>query len=185
MDAKGRLWFGSMDDGENEPSGRLYRFDQGGLKRMDEGYVITNGPAFSPDGRTLYHTDTLKKIIYAFDMDGEGALSAKRILVRIEDGVGYPDGTVVDAEGCLWIGLFLGWAARRYSPAGALLQEVRFPTANITKLAFGGPDIRTVFATTARKGLDAAALEAQPAAGGLFRFEAEVPGLPQHEVDFV
>jgi sugar lactone lactonase YvrE len=179
VDPQGRLWFGSMDDGESQPGGQLYRFHRGSLAPMDSGYVITNGPAISPDGRTLYHTDTLQKRIYAFDLGVDGSLANKRLFVTIEEGAGYPDGPVVDAEGCLWTGLFDGWAARRYAPSGQFLESVSFPTANITKLAFAGPDLTTVYATTASKGLDAAALAAQPLAGGLFQFQAQVPGQPQ------
>ena len=181
VDARGRLWFGSMDDAECDPTGMLYRFDRQGLKAMDAGYVITNGPAFSPDGRIFYHTDTLAKTIYAFDLQDDGGISGKRVFARIEDGAGYPDGSVVDMEGCLWTGLFGGWAARRYSPAGALLSTVRFPVSNVTKLAFDGA---TVYATTAWKGLDAAARKSQPLAGGLFRFEVETPGQAQREVEY-
>ena len=179
VDSSGRLWFGSMDDGEIQASGMLYRLHRGNLTAMDSGYVITNGPAFSPDGRTLYHTDTLKRCIYAFDLGEDGALANKRVFVTIEDGAGYPDGSVVDSQACLWIGLFGGWEARRYAPNGRLLQRLAFPTANVTKLAFGGENLTTVYATTARKGLDANALAAQPLAGGIFRFEATVPGQPQ------
>src|SRR5258706_4319875 len=179
VDRKGQLWFGSMDDGEGRPSGMLYRFCRGSLAPMDSGYVITNGPAFSPDGGTLYHTDTLEKRIYAFDLREDGSLANKRLFVTIEEGAGYPDGSSVDSEGCVWTGLFGGWAARRYSPSGALLDSVSFPVANVTKLAFGGADLKTVYATTARKGLDANSLAAQPLAGGLFRFQASVPGQPQ------
>jgi len=181
VDANGRLWFGSMDDAERDPTGRLYCFGREGLKAMDAGYVITNGPAFSPDGRILYHTDTLAKIIYAFDLKNDGEISGKRIFARIEDGAGYPDGSVVDMEGCLWTGLFGGWAARRYSLKGELLSIVRFPVSNVTKLAFDGT---TVYATTAWKGLDAAARDVQPLAGGLFQFEVETPGQAQKEVNY-
>jgi len=180
VDSRGRLWFGSMDDGEQNPSGALYRLDQSGLCVMDSGYIITNGPAISPDGRTLYHTDTLQKRIHAFDLGMDGSLSGKRVFAAIEDGAGYPDGPVVDSQGCLWTGLFGGWGVRRYSPQGALLVCVSFPVANVTKLAFGGADLTTVYATTARKGLNAAALAAQPLAGGLFCFQAGTPGQPQH-----
>jgi sugar lactone lactonase YvrE len=179
VDPLGRLWFGSMDDAEKDPSGVLYCLDPGGPKAMDQGYVITNGPAFSPDGRTLYHTDTLERLIYRFDVSEDGTLSNKRIFARIEDGAGYPDGPTVDAESCLWTGLFGGWAARRYAPDGRLLSEVRFPVANVTKLAFAGT---TAYATTAWKGLDKAARSAQPLAGGLFRFEVKIPGLPQKPI---
>ena len=174
VDTKGRLWFGSMDDGETSPSGKLYRLYRGELSAMDAGYIITNGPAFSPDGRVLYHTDTLARRIYAFDLDPDGGLANKRIFAQIEDG--YPDGPIVDQEGCVWTGLFGGWGVRRYSPQGRLEHTVPFPVANVTKLAFGGPELKTVYATTARKGLDAAALAAQPLAGGLFCFAADTPG---------
>ena len=179
VDGSGRLWFGSMDDDEKASSGMLYRFHRGSLSPMDSGYIITNGPAFSPDGATLYHTDTLERRIYAFDLREDGSLANKRVFVTIEQGAGFPDGPVVDSEGCLWTGLFGGWSARRYAPDGRLLENVAFPVANITKLAFGGPNLTTVYATTARKGLDAAALADQPEAGGLFCFEAKVPGQPQ------
>ncbi|WP_068875578.1 MULTISPECIES: SMP-30/gluconolactonase/LRE family protein [unclassified Phenylobacterium] len=182
VDARGRLWFGSMHDGETDLTGALYRLDERGLRRMDDGYCITNGPAVSPDGRTLYHTDTLQRVLYAFDLAPDGSLSNKRVFARIEDGAGYPDGPTVDAEGCVWTGLFAGWGARRYSPKGEQIGFVRLPVANVTKIAFGGPDLKTVYATTAWKGLSPAEREAQPLAGGLFRFDVDTPGLPQHDV---
>jgi sugar lactone lactonase YvrE len=179
VDAGGHLWFGSMDDAEELPSGVLYRFDGASVRRMDDGYVITNGPATSPDGRTLYHTDTLAKRIYAFDRAADGSLSDKRVFVEIGDG-GYPDGMAVDADGNLWVATFGGWRIDRFDAGGRKIGEVRFPCANVTKLAFGGADLRTVYATTARKGLSAEALDAQPFAGAVFTFRCETPGLPQH-----
>ncbi|EGX99885.1 gluconolactonase [Nitrospirillum viridazoti Y2] len=183
VDAQGRLWFGSMDDAEEGPTGALYSWT-GTLKRHVDGIVITNGPCTSPDGRIFYHTDTLGKTITAYDLSADGALDNGRLLITIEDGAGWPDGTVVDAEGCLWVGLFGGWAARRYSPAGELLQVVRFPCANITKLAFGGDDRLDLYATTAAKGLSDDDRAAQPLAGGLFHFRATVPGLPPAEIAY-
>jgi sugar lactone lactonase YvrE len=176
-DPPGRLWFGTMDNGETDPTGSLYRLDPDGPRAVDTGICITNGPCFSPDGRTLYHTDTRERTIYAFDLDPAGRVSNKRPWVVIEEGAGYPDGSVTDSEGCVWIGLYAGWAARRYSPEGRLISTVRFPCANITKLAFAGPDRKTVYATTASKGLDDRARAEQPLAGGLFRFHSDVPGL--------
>lgn len=178
VDAQGMLWFGSMDDAEEAPSGALYRFDGAGAARMDAEYIITNGPAVSPDGRTLYHTDTLAKRIYAFDLAADGSLSDKRLFVELKDG-GYPDGMAVDADGHLWVATFGGWRIDRFDAAGAKVGEVRFPCANVTKLAFGGEDLRTVYATTARKGLSSEELAAQPLAGALFSFRVETPGLPQ------
>ena len=178
-DPAGRIWFGSMDDGEAADTGRFYRFERGTI--ADAGLPpvsITNGPALSPDGRRLYHTDTLGKVIHVCDVAEDGTLSNSRPFVRFGPDEGYPDGPIVDSEGCLWTGLFAGWEARRYSPDGGWIESVRFPVSNITKLAFGGPDLRTVYATTAAKGLSARSLEAQPEAGNLFAFRADVAGAP-------
>lgn len=180
VDPQGRLWFGTMDDNEADASGRLYRLDRQGCH--DTGLppiVITNGPALSPDGRFIYPVDTLTRRILRAEVDADGRLGSVTIFAEIEDGAGYPDGAICDAEGCIWIGLFGGWSARRYAPSGALLQTVSFPVANITKIAFGGPDLRTAYATTARKGLDQSALDAQPLAGGLFAFDPGISGIPQ------
>jgi sugar lactone lactonase YvrE len=180
VDSAGRLWFGSMDNWEESPTGALYRLDQRGAVAVDRDYIITNGPAVSPDSGTLYHTDTLARTIHAFDLDADGSLSNRRTFATIEDGAGYPDGLAVDAEGGVWTGLFGGHAARRYSVDGHLTAAVAFPCANVTSLTFGGSDLCTVYATTARKGLGLEQLAAEPLAGGLFAFRADTPGLPQH-----
>jgi len=180
-DHRGRLWFGTMDDAEENPTGSLYRRERDILKKQDDNYVITNGPAMSPDGKTLYHTDTLLRTVYAFDVDAAGNLSGKRPFTII-DGSGYPDGMAVDAEGCLWIALFGGWRIERFLPSGELIGVLPFPCANITKLAFGGADLQTVHVTTAWKGLSSAERLQQPLAGGLFSFRADTPGLAQHYI---
>lgn len=180
VDRAGGVWFGSMDDTEESATGLIYRYFRGMLHAAPLAPVtITNGPAVSPDGRTLYHVDTLGGVIHAVALEGD-EIGAARIFARIDAADGYPDGPTVDAEGCVWIGLFGGWGVRRYDPDGALIGTVRLPVANVTKIAFGGDDRRTAFATTARKGLDAAALAAQPLAGDLFAFDAGVAGLPGH-----
>lgn len=174
---EGELWFGSMDDHESDPSGALYRLDRDGrCVVLDKGYIIGNGPAFSPDGRVFYHTATSRKTVFAFDRPQPHTLTGKRLFAQIEDGAGHPDGTAVDAEGCVWIALYGGWGVRRYSPKGELLTTVRLPCANVTKIAFGGPDLRTAYVTTAWKGLQPQQRAAQPLAGDLFSFEAPAPG---------
>ncbi len=207
VDHHGRLWFGSMDDDEEKPSGKLYRYDARGLKVMDDDYVITNGPAVSPDGKTLYHNDTLKKIIYAFDLSDDGHLSNKRVFAQLDrnmptevaspvcyagefetrsqHGEGYMDGPIVDSAGQVWVGLFFGWGVNCYAPDGRLIRKVSFPVSNITKIAFGGHDLKTVYATTAAKGLSQDDLKQQPLAGGLFRFEVDIAGQPQNEIAHV
>jgi xylono-1,5-lactonase len=179
VDSEGFLWFGSMDDTEEEPSGALYQLGAEGCVRRDPGYVVTNGPAESPDGRTLYHTDTLAGVIYAFDRARNGQLSNKRIFVRIPAGGGYPDGPIVDVEGCLWTGLFGGWGLHRYSPEGKLVDQIRLPCSAVTKAAFAGDDLRTLYITTAHVALSPEERRQQPLAGGLFRARVSVPGLPQ------
>lgn len=180
VDARGRLWFGTMDDSESEPSGTLYRLgDDGDLLPQDSGYVITNGPAMSPDGRTMYHTDTLARIVYAFDVGDDGRLARKRALLALGDE-GYPDGMAVDSAGCLWVAFFGGWRIDRYSPQGTHMGSVRFPCANVTKLAFGDDDLCTIYVTTAAKGLSQDDRLRQPLAGGLFSFRSPTQGLPQN-----
>ena len=178
VDSAGYLWFGSMDDTEAEPSGALYQLTDGGCQRRDPGYVVSNGPAESPDGRVLYHTDTLAGIIYAFDRTRDG-LSNKRVFARFGAGEGFPDGPIVDAEGCVWTGVFGGWGLRRYSPRGELLSSLRLPCSAVTKAAFAGDDLRTLYITTSHVSLDAEQRKQQPLAGGLFRVRVDVPGLPQ------
>lgn len=179
VDPSGRLWFGTMDNGEREKSGSFYCYSRGRLTRTNvTGIAITNGPCVSPDGRMLYWVDTLGGTISASSIESDGKLGPSRLVVRIDPREGHPDGPTIDSEGCIWISLYAGWEARRYSPAGELLERVRFPVANITKLAFGGPGLRTAFATTARQLLRPEQLDVQPLAGGLFEFEVEVPGVP-------
>ena len=178
-DPSGTMWFGSMDNDEAADSGAFYRFVNGQVQRTElTGICITNGPAVSPDGRILYYVDTLAKSIHAADVAADGSLSNKRLFTTIADGEGYPDGPTIDSEGCLWVSLYDGWETRRYSPGGEILERVRFPVANITKIAFGGPDLRTAYATTARQGMSAEALVQQAEAGDLFAFEVDVPGAP-------
>lgn len=178
VDPQGRLWFGSMDDGETEPSGAIYRLDADGRCVVTTPRcAITNGPAVSPDGRTLYHVDTGGRQVHACDVTEDGQLANRRLFVEIAEGEGYPDGPVVDSEGCVWIALYGGGAVRRYAPDGTLLEVVRFPVSAITKIAFGGPELKTVFATTANKHLSPPERAAEPLAGNLFQFEVSVPGV--------
>jgi D-xylonolactonase len=178
VDRRGRLWFGSMDDGERDASGRVHVYDGGRIVGAGGECVITNGPAVTEDARMLYHVDTLGGLIWRFDIGAGVMLGDGIVFARIDPADGTPDGVTLDAEGHLWVGLWGGWAARRYAPDGALVATVEFPCANVTKIAFGGPDLRTAFATTARIGLDEAGLRDQPLAGGLFAFPVDVPGLP-------
>jgi sugar lactone lactonase YvrE len=174
----GSVWLGTMDNAEAAPSGRYYRLHQGTCSKLaPEPMVITNGPAFSPDGGTVYLVDTLERTILSAPVGTDGQPGEPRLFAQIPDGMGYPDGPVVDSVGTVWVGLFGGWGVARFAPDGTFLAKVAFPVANVTKIAFGGMDFTTVYATTARKGLSEDELAAQPTAGDLFSFKVEVPGL--------
>jgi D-xylonolactonase len=174
----GSLWFGSMDDAEEQKTGALYRWFRGNLTRHDDGYGVTNGPTLSPDGRTLYHHDTLERTILAFDHQ-DGVLSNRRVFARTE--AGHPDGPSMDAAGVLHVGLFNGWGVARFSPEGEQLDAIRFPVQTVTKAAFGGEDGRDLYCTTAWLG-NADEREAQPMLGGLFHVRVQTPGLPQNRI---
>lgn len=176
VDPSGRIWFGSMDFGCELPTGAVHLFADGALRTVGGEAAITNGPAVTTDGRYLYHVDTAAGLIWRFDIDANHMLVDGEIFATIDPADGTPDGVVLDSEDHLWVGLWGGWAARRYAPDGTIVQVVRFPVANITKIAFGGPDLKTAYATTARDNMDEAALADQPLAGGLFAFPVEVPG---------
>ncbi|MET0179382.1 MAG: SMP-30/gluconolactonase/LRE family protein [Novosphingobium sp.] len=175
--ADGAVWFGTMDDSEERASGRVFRFDgRQVVATAIPPVTITNGPAFSPDGATLYHVDTLGGIIHAVPVGADASTGAPSEFARIDPADGHPDGVCVDSAGNVWVGLWGGWCARCYAADGRVVEEVRLPVANVTKIAFGGPDLTTAYATTASKGLDEEARRAQPEAGSLFAFAVTVPG---------
>ena len=177
VDALGRYWAGTMDNLETSATGALYCWNGESLCTRESNIIITNGPAFSPDGTTLYHTDTLARTIYQYRLSPDSSLSDKKPFAVIADDAGYPDGMTVDAEGCLWVCHFGGWRISRYSATGALVGTVPMPVANITSCTFGGEDFRDLFITTARKDLTAEQLAEQPLAGGLFHYRPGVQGM--------
>ena len=177
VDPFGRVWFGTLDETERAPIGAVWCLAHGTLHRAGGAAIVTNGPAVSADGRVLYHVDTLRRTIWRFPLRPEPELSDGEVFVQLTDDEGYPDGVSIDSEDCLWVALWDGWGVRRYAPDGRLLLHLPFPCARVTKLALGGPQRRTAYVTTARTGLDAAQLTAQPMAGSLFRFEAPAAGL--------
>ncbi len=169
----GDLWFGSMDDSEAGTSGALYRYCDGIITRHDDGYRVTNGPALSPDGQTLYHHDTTERRIYAFD-HADGFLKRKRLFAETPDG--YADGPSVDSAVVLHVGLFNGWGIARFNPDGDRVGTYRLPVQTVTKAAFGDDDRRTLYCTTAWLGNADKRVE-QPTLGGLYRLRVETPGL--------
>ena len=178
VDSHGRFWAGTMDDNETCPSGSLYSFSDGKWQAHDNGYICTNGPTFSPCGNRLYHTDTFARTIYAFDLDANGQLSNKREFIRINDDEGYPDGMTTDADGNLWVCHWGGWRITQFDPQGNKIRHINMPVANVTSCTFAGNDYRTLYVTSATKGLDESEHDAQPSAGALFSIEMDCRGLP-------
>lgn len=180
-DAAGRIWAGSMHNTDYARSeGKLFLLDADlTLKVQAQDYHICNGPAFSPDGATLYHTDSYLGRIYAYPLDAQGRPGAPR-LWRQFDGAseGGPDGMTVDSEGCLWIAQWGGGRVCRYSPQGELLATVWVAARNPASCTLGGADLKTLFITTAREENSPAQLAELPLSGALFAVPVEVPGLP-------
>lgn len=178
IDRSGRFWAGTMDRGERADSGSLYRFDTDlSWRRIDTGYRVTNGPAFSIDGRTLYHTDSALQRVYAFDLAADGGVGDRRVHLQFSDGDGYPDGMTVDAEDCLWIAFWDGWCVRRFSSAGECIATLAVPVQRPTSCTFGGPGLDRLFVTSASRDLSPSERAAQPHAGGLFVTEPGVRGV--------
>jgi len=178
-DPHGHFWLGTMDDAEQERSGSLYRLDPDlGWHHMAGGYMVPNGPAFSPDGRWLYHTDSADRTIYRFALGPDGTLTDRTVLARFGEGEGYPDGMTTDAAGHLWIAVWDGWCLRRLTPTGEQVGEIALPVQRPTSCAFGGPALDRLFVTSATVGLPADALAGQAEAGSLFACTVDVPGLP-------
>ena len=179
-DRQGRFWAGTMDRDERDASGSLYRLDTDlSWTRIDSGYRVTNGPAFSLDGRTMYHTDSALQLVYAFDLAEDGSVSGRRLFRQFGPGEGYPDGMTVDSEDCLWIAFWDGWCLRRLSPKGEVIDELAVPVQRPTSCTFGGPALDRLFITSASRGLRPEELERQPNAGGLFMTVPGVKGVAE------
>lgn len=187
-DAQGRFWIGTIYEPRDRPAASLHCWRRGELIRCTDGVTVANGLAWSPNGRTMYWSDTKAHRIDAFDFDpATGEPSRRREFARFEpvrEGQplstygGRPDGAAVDAEGCYWVAMFEGGRLLRLSPEGRLLREVRLPVRCPTMPCFGGPDLKTIYVTSSRHGRPAAELTEFPASGCVVAFDVDVPGLP-------
>ncbi|HVY81466.1 MAG TPA: SMP-30/gluconolactonase/LRE family protein [Steroidobacteraceae bacterium] len=179
VDPRGRLIAGTVDEPKAGGNANLYRCDRRGLTRLSTGYLTTNGVAFSPDGRTLYHSDTPRFVIYRYDYDAAtGAAENRRVFVQIEPTAtdrGRPDGAAMDSEGCYWSAQYEGARVHRYDPDGKLISSHPVPARNVTMPAFGGDDMKTLFVTTAR--------EKSGAGGHVYAMRVDVAGVASPPFD--
>ena len=191
-DPQGRFWAGTIYEPRTAPKAALYRFEDGTLARMAGDITTSNGLAWSPDGRTMYWSDTPSHAVMALDFDGrDGSLSRRRVFAQFPRKTpdqdlatygGRPDGAAVDREGAYWVAMFEGQQLVRLAPDGTLLQTLPLPVRCPTMPCFGGDDLRTLYVTTARQNRPADELAAQPLAGKVLSLQVDVPGLPAHFV---
>ncbi len=180
-DPWGRFWAGTMAYDFAAGAGSLWRVNADfSCVRQRQGLTISNGLAWSQDRGTLYFIDSPTRQVLAFPLTPSGDLSgeATPCIAIPKTWDALPDGMCIDAEGKLWIALFGGGAVTRWDPvSGLLLERLELPCRQVTSCCFGGPNLDQLFVTTARQEMDAAAIEAEPLAGGLFQADVGVKGL--------
>lgn len=175
-DADGRIWCGTMDMAEEQDSGALYRLDPDGRwTMMDSGYGVTNGPTFSPCGRWLYHSDTMRRTMYRFARTSDGGIADRQPFIQFAQEDGYPDGMTVDAEGHVWVAHWGGGRISRFTPEGKLDRAIPLPARQVTNITFAGPDLDRMFVSSAAIGLPETEYD-----GAFFEVDAGVRGLPTH-----
>jgi xylono-1,5-lactonase len=184
-DRQGRFWLGSMDTACTAPTGSLYCLHaEGGTTRLrcawPANFAVVNGPAWSLDGRTVWVNETARGVVHVARFDPHtGSLSEQRPWLRFAKGDGYPDGMTVDAQGRLWIAHWAGGCVTCHAPDdGRELARLVLPTSNVTNVIFGGPDLRTLYVTTAAGELTEGQRATQPLAGALFAVDTDAHGLP-------
>jgi len=179
IDPRGRLFIGTIDETKQDGRAGLYRLDERGLTAVAGGVMTSNGVAFAPDGRTLYHSDTPRFVIYRCDYDSRsGEVTGRRVFARLDPQApdrGRPDGAAVDVSGCYWSALYEGSRVVRYDPTGRLLGEYPLPARCPTMPAFGGADLKTLYVTTATA--------ADGSGGDLYALPVETPGQPPRAFD--
>jgi sugar lactone lactonase YvrE len=176
IDTEGRFWWSTMDDDGGKRPGAVYRTGPDWkTQKMLAGIHIPNTISFSPDGRTLYMADSKRQTLFAHEV---ADLSKVREFAHTRGEVGSPDGSAVDAEGYLWNAQWGAARIVRYAPDGRIDRILRTPVSQPTSCAFGGPDLKTLYITSAWEGLSAQERAAQPLAGALFAVEPGVAGCP-------
>ncbi len=176
-DPWGRFWIGSTAFNVAKGRGSLYRFhESSGTETVFGDVTISNGIGWSPDQRTLYYVDSGPGTMSAFDVDGRGEISGRRLLVQLNEEEGVPDGLCVDADGAIWVAIWGGYQVRRYAPDGELLARVAVSTAQPSCCAIGGANGTTLYITTAREDMSGEVLASEPDAGRLYCVDVGVKG---------
>ena len=172
------FWVGSMVEKLDHAGAHLYRIGiDGSTTTMASDLICSNGLAWSPDGASMYHSDSRQRTVWAYDYDvRSGGISNKRVFAVANEGEGRPDGAAVDSEGCYWSARYDGWRIVRHAPDGRELFVLRTPVQNPTMCTFAGDDLSTLVFTSARGSLTAAELERQPWAGSVFAVDVGVRG---------
>jgi sugar lactone lactonase YvrE len=168
-----------MDRNVKSPIGNLYRLDADlSLHDIDQGFIISNGPCFSPDGSSLYFNDSRQQVTWRYPIDPvSGAAGPRSRLIDWGSFTGRPDGATVDAEGGLWVAEVHGRRVVRFTPDGQVDRTIEIPCERPTSVCFGGPDMGTMFITTSTLTLNEQDLQREPLTGGLFAVDAGVRGL--------
>jgi sugar lactone lactonase YvrE len=185
-DANGRLWVGTLSDDRTQQAGELFCFDRGTLRSVGNPVTVSNGVAFSCDGKTLYHTDTTAHTIMAYEFDmPTGEIGARRVFRHFSSNrdsgyIGRPDGAAVDSEDAYWCAMYEGGRLLRLAADGTILQEILLPARCPTMLAFGGEDLKTLFITTVRHNRSQEELARYPLSGYVLTCRVEVPGKPEY-----
>lgn len=182
VDPWGRLWIGTMDNQLHRPNGALYRVNPDrSVERIFGDVIVSNGIAFSPDGRRFHFTDTRRHQSFVFDMDpDDGTIANRRLFADYSMTGERPDGACFDVDGGLWTAFFAGGRVVRYAPDGRIDTIIPLPVSNPTCVCFGGADFRTLYITTAAKFLTPEQRAAQPLAGGLFAVEDIAQGFAEN-----
>jgi sugar lactone lactonase YvrE len=177
----GAFWIGTMRKQEDTAGGAVYHYRAGKLSVIRTGVKIPNATCFSPDGRIAYWTDTPTRQILTCPTDPATGLPVGdwTLFADVSDGRGYPDGAVVDSEGYLWNAKWGGSCVVRHAPDGSVDRIIEVPVSQVTCPAFGGPDLKTLYLTSAAKNLSAEQLATEKVAGGVFAIELDVAGQPE------
>jgi len=179
-DRAGNFVFGTMNEAQDAPAGSFYQYSTlHGLRRLDVGgVVIPNSICFSPDGRTMYFCDSPDARIRQCDYDADSAqVSHVRNFVRLNEGSGLPDGSIVDRYGCVWNAVWGAGLVRQYDATGRLMSEIPIPSKNVTCVAFGGEALDELFVTSSRQEMTEQELATTPSSGSVFRVATDSQGI--------